>query len=109
MKATINELLSLKNALLSRRGELQATSRTCMRRTERKTKDYETEQPIVTIEESRFDPIDIEQRISEINFTIYKIDSSIKAKNAEVQIDLDIKEPEHLLSPIEPSPWKNTD
>jgi hypothetical protein len=103
MKASINELLSTRQHLTERKNELQRLMHAALRRTVRKsTYEGNTE---VTIDESRYDPDDLEKKISDINYACLQIDTSVKNANATTMVDIDI-DAKTLLTPVAPRPWQ---
>lgn len=103
MKATINELLSTRQHLTERKAELSRLMHAAMRRTVRKS-NYEGNTE-VTIDESRYDPDDLEKKISDINYACLQIDTAVKIANATTAVEIDV-DAKALLTPVSPRPWQ---
>lgn len=105
MKSTVNELLVLKNALQQRRNEIQSLTRSCVRRSVNEVQYGESKETRIHIDESRYDPNDLEERNSELSVAIFEIDRTIKVANAKTKVEVSGLDVKALLSPVKPRPW----
>ena len=81
---TINALLSMTKALQTRRAQLEATKSGSLIRTR-----YSLGTEGQRVDEPVYDAKKIDQRITQINNVIYKIDVKIKESNARTAVNLD--------------------
>lgn len=83
---SINELLSMKVSLKTRSQQLNELKNTCTQRTiYQQLGDRQGR-----IEEPTYDIKMVDKKIVDINNAMFHMDAAIKAKNAEVKIDIDI-------------------
>ena len=111
VKHTVNELLVMKVSLQKRLGECQRLQMGCMRRSvcERTVHDAsDTTTTTRDVDESRYDPNDLELKCSEINFALFEIDRAIKVANASTVVEVDV-EFKNLLAPVPPRPWTESE
>lgn len=83
---TINEMLSMQKALKTRLQQLNELKNSCVQRTiYQQLGDRQGR-----IEEPTYDIKMVDKKIVDINNAMFHMDAAIKAKNAEVKIDIDI-------------------
>jgi len=106
MEATVNELLVLKNTLQTRKAEVQSLLRLCVARRVNEVR-YE-EEVRKTIDESRYDPNDLEIRNTELSTALFELDRAIKVANAKTVVNVENVDIATLLAPVKPRPWVET-
>lgn len=109
MEATVNELLVLKNTLATRKNEIIRLTGQCVSRRVDEVKYAETDEVRRTVNESRYDPNDLEVRNSELTTAIFNIDCAIKVANAKTVVKVDGVNVGALLAPVTPRPWTETE
>lgn len=100
MQITINQLLEMKKRLQDRKGELSSLVVTSAQETSQRYGDGSER-----ITKAKYDVVDLDTRISQIQEAMYEIDHKIKEANASTKIemsaDFDFKK---LISPIKTAP-----
>ena len=99
MQITINQLLEMRKRLQDRKNELSQLVTGSAQETRQRYHDNSEH-----ITKSKYDVVDLDTRVSEINDAMYQIDSKIKEANARTKIDMDEGfDFKKLISPIRPS------
>lgn len=97
---TVNQLLEMRKRLQDRKSELSQLVTNSAQESRQRYHDG-TE----SITKSKYDVVDLDVRVSEIQEAIYEIDSKVKESNARTKVDMDPGfDFKKLISPIKSAP-----